>query len=120
MTVMPPVLPFRDRTQTSRRINSLVIKRSIIRDGHKSSVSLEDQFWDGLRTIAARENMTVSRLVETIDHGRNRHNLSSAIRVFVLDHFRRNSQQKLPNARSDADSPAPSTTAPPLANTAAK
>ena len=120
MTVMPPVLPFPDRTQTSRGINSLVIKRSIIRDGHKSSVSLEDQFWDGLRAIAARENMTVSRLVETIDHGRNRHNLSSAIRVFVLDHFRRNSQQKLPNARSDADSPAPSTAARPLANTAAK
>jgi predicted DNA-binding ribbon-helix-helix protein len=120
MTVMPPALPFPDRTQTSRRINSLVIKRSIIRGGHKSSVSLEDPFWDGLRAIAARENVTVSRLVETIDHGRNRRNLSSAIRVFVLDHFRRNSQQKLPNARSDVDSPAPGTIAPPLANTAGK
>jgi len=120
MTVMPPVVPFPDRTQTPRGTNSLVIKRSIIRDGHKSSVSLEDPFWDGLRTIAARENMTVSRLVETIDHGRNRRNLSSAIRVFVLDYFRRNSQVKLPDARSDADSPVKSTTAPPLANTTAK
>jgi predicted DNA-binding ribbon-helix-helix protein len=72
------------------RIASPVIKRSIVRDGHKSSVSLEDEFWDALREIADRENMTMSALVATIDHGSD--NLSSAIRVFVLDHFRRNSE----------------------------
>ena len=71
---------------------SLVIKRSIVRDGHKSSVSLENQFWDALREIAGGKNMTVSDLVATIDHGGNRGNLSSAIRVFVLDHFRRSSE----------------------------
>jgi predicted DNA-binding ribbon-helix-helix protein len=43
-----------------------------------------------LREIAAREGVTVSALVGTIDHGPNKRNLSSAIRVFVLDHFRRN------------------------------
>jgi predicted DNA-binding ribbon-helix-helix protein len=74
------------------RIGSLVIKRSIIRDGHKSSVSLENEFWDALREIAGDKNMTVSALVATFDHGGNRDNLSSAIRVFVLDHFRRSSE----------------------------
>jgi predicted DNA-binding ribbon-helix-helix protein len=74
------------------RIGSLVIKRSIVRDGHKSSVSPEDQFWDALREIAGGKNMTVSALVATFDHGGNRDNLSSAIRVFVLDHFRRSSE----------------------------
>jgi predicted DNA-binding ribbon-helix-helix protein len=75
-------------------MKSPVIKRSIIRDGHKSSVSLEDQFWDGLQEIACRENMTVSALIGKIDQGRNSHNLSSAIRVYVLDDFRGRTVQK--------------------------
>jgi len=117
MTVVPPVAPASGRrTAAPRGMNSAVVKRSIIRDGHKSSVSLEDQFWDGLRYIAARENMTVSKLVETIDHGRNRRNLSSAIRVFVLDYFRRNSQHRLP-FKVDASGASP--TAPSLENTTA-
>ena len=72
------------------RKNSSVIKRSVIRNGHKSSISLEDQFWDALREIANHEHMAISALVATIDHGRTTNNLSSAIRVFVLDPFRRN------------------------------
>ena len=90
---------------THQAVNSSVVKRSIIRDGHKSSVSLEDQFWDALREIADSEHMTVSALVGTIDHGSNRRNLSSAIRVFVLDRFRRNSDQKLSIAPSDPVAP---------------
>ena len=90
---------------THHAVNSSVVKRSIIRDGHKSSVSLEDQFWDALREIADSEHMTVSALVATIDHGSNRRNLSSAIRVFVLDRFRRNSDQKLSIAPSDPVAP---------------
>jgi predicted DNA-binding ribbon-helix-helix protein len=81
------------------------VKRSIVRDGHKSSVSLEDQFWDGLREIAAHKKMTVSMLVATIDHGPNRRNLSSAIRVFVLDHFRCDSEHQLPTDRAKTDTP---------------
>ena len=69
------------------RIASPIIKRSIIRDGHKSGVSLEDEFWDELREIADRENMTMSALVATIDHGAD--NLSSAIRLFILDYYQR-------------------------------
>ena len=72
-----------------------VIKHSIVRDGHKSSVSLETPFWEAFREIASDRKMMVSELVATIDHGRNRYNLSSAIRVFVLGHFRRNSEHNI-------------------------
>jgi predicted DNA-binding ribbon-helix-helix protein len=92
--------------------SSSVIKRSIIRDGHKSSVSLEDEFWIGLREIADRENKTVSALVATIDHGSNRRNLSSAIRVFVLSRFRTNHEHELavgaPSSGTAANGPRPS------------
>jgi predicted DNA-binding ribbon-helix-helix protein len=86
-TVVSSEAPVTDRSPAHRAANSPVIKRSIIRNGHKSSVSLEDQFWDGLREIADLKHMTVSALVATIDHGPNRRNLSSAIRVFVLGPF---------------------------------
>src|SRR5262245_21236791 len=71
------------------RKNSSVIKRSVIRNGHKSSISLEDQFWDALREIADEKDIAISTLVAAIDHNRTTSNLSSAIRVYVLDHFRR-------------------------------
>lgn len=76
------------------RKNSSVVKRSVIRNGHKSSISLEDQFWDALREIADHEHMAISALVATIDHSRTTNNLSSAIRVYVLDHFRRNDRAR--------------------------
>lgn len=69
-------------------MKSAVIKRSIVLDGHKTSVSLENEFWDGLREIASHENTTLAMLVGQIDHGRDSCNLSSAIRVFVFNHFR--------------------------------
>jgi predicted DNA-binding ribbon-helix-helix protein len=71
------------------RKNSSVIKRSVIRNGHKSSISLEDQFWDALREIAEQKDIAISTLVAAIDRSRTTSNLSSAIRVYVLDHFRR-------------------------------
>jgi predicted DNA-binding ribbon-helix-helix protein len=89
-------------------IKHSILKRSIQRDGHKSSVSLEDQFWDALCKIADRKNMSVSTLVATIDHGTNRNNLSSAIRVFVLDYFKRNSEHKPPVDQSNRGTPAAS------------
>jgi predicted DNA-binding ribbon-helix-helix protein len=66
---------------------SLVIKRSVIIDGQKTSVSLENEFWDGLREIASRKNVALSTLVKQIDTGRTTDNMSSAIRVFVFNHF---------------------------------
>jgi predicted DNA-binding ribbon-helix-helix protein len=69
-------------------MKSPVVKRSIVIAGHKTSVSLEDAFWSGLKDIAGSRNMTLSELVATIDHDRHQGNLSSAIRLFVLDHYR--------------------------------
>jgi predicted DNA-binding ribbon-helix-helix protein len=67
---------------------SRVIKRSIVIAGHKTSVSLEDQFWDALREIATARGVSPATLVSTIDSDRQHNNLSSAIRLFVLDHYR--------------------------------
>jgi predicted DNA-binding ribbon-helix-helix protein len=69
-------------------MKSPVVKRSIVIAGHKTSVSLEDAFWRGLKEIAATRDMTLSDLVAAIDGGRHHGNLSSAIRLYVLDHYR--------------------------------
>jgi predicted DNA-binding ribbon-helix-helix protein len=65
-----------------------VIKRSVIIGGHKTSISLEDAFWTSLKDIAHQRGLTLSTLVAAIDGTRQNANLSSAIRLFVLDHFR--------------------------------
>ena len=69
-------------------MKSPVVKRSIVIAGHKTSVSLEDAFWKALKEIAAARHVTLSDIVSTIDSERRHGNLSSAIRLFVLDHFR--------------------------------
>ena len=69
-------------------MKSPVVKRSIVIAGHKTSVSLEDAFWKGLKEIAAERNVTLSELVASIDSDRQHGNLSSGIRLFVLDHYR--------------------------------
>ena len=69
-------------------MKSPVVKRSIVVGGHKTSVSLEESFWSGMKDIAGQRGMTLSELVSEIDKNRQQGNLSSAIRLFVLDHFR--------------------------------
>ena len=69
-------------------MKSPVVKRSIVIAGHKTSVSLEDEFWKGLKEIATNRELTLSDLVATIDTDRRHGNLSSAIRLFVLNHYR--------------------------------
>jgi len=69
-------------------MKSPVVKRSIVIAGHKTSVSLEDAFWKGLKEIADDRNMTLSDMVSAIDADRHQGNLSSAIRLFVLDFYR--------------------------------
>jgi len=68
-------------------MKSPVVKRSIVVAGHKTSVSLEAAFWTALKDIAASRQQSVSDLVGAIDADRKQGNLSSAIRLFVLDHF---------------------------------
>jgi predicted DNA-binding ribbon-helix-helix protein len=69
-------------------MKSPVVKRSIVIAGHKTSVSLEDAFWKGLKEIAIKRDLTLSDMVAAIDSERRHGNLSSAIRLFVLDHYR--------------------------------
>ena len=58
-------------------------KRSVVIDGHRTSVSLENAFWNALRLLALQKGLTVNQLVTQIDRNRDG-NLSSAIRVYVL------------------------------------
>ena len=69
-------------------MKSPVVKRSIVLAGHKTSVSLEDAFWQALKEIANGRHMTLSDLVAAIDAERQHGNLSSAIRLFVLEFYR--------------------------------
>ena len=74
--------------ENEKLMKSPIIKRSIVVDGHKTSVSLEDAFWSSLKEIAHGQCVTLSQLVATIDLARQQSNLSSAIRLFVLDRAR--------------------------------
>ena len=76
-------------------MKSPVIKRSIVIAGHKTSVSLEDAFWIALKEIAGSRDMTLSELVASIDQDRRHGNLSSGIRLFVLDYYRKQLAQLL-------------------------
>jgi predicted DNA-binding ribbon-helix-helix protein len=78
-------------------VKSAVIKRSVIIGGHRTSISLEDPFWRNLQEIARAQGWTVSKLIVEIDGSRQYGNLSSAIRLFVLEHFRTKSNLTLLN-----------------------
>jgi predicted DNA-binding ribbon-helix-helix protein len=69
-------------------MKSLIVKRSVVIAGHKTSVSLEDAFWKSLKEIARSTSMNLSDLIAAIDSERNHTNLSSAIRLFVLNFYR--------------------------------
>jgi predicted DNA-binding ribbon-helix-helix protein len=69
-------------------MKSHVAKRSIVIAGHKTSVSLEDAFWNALKEIAIARGTTLSNVVSSIDAACQQGNLSSAIRLFVLGFYR--------------------------------
>jgi predicted DNA-binding ribbon-helix-helix protein len=68
-------------------MKSPIVKRSVVLAGHKTSVSLEDAFWLGLKDVATSRRMTLSDLISRIDIDREQGNLSSALRLFVLNHY---------------------------------
>ena len=69
-------------------MESEIAKRSVIINGHKTSVSLEDAFWSEVKAIAAERNLSLSELVSLVDHERGKvGNLSSALRCFVLSRY---------------------------------
>ena len=69
-------------------IKSLVVKQSVVLNGRHSSVSIEGAFWNALKEIAVAQNITANALVSKIDSERQVANLSSAIRVYVVEHYR--------------------------------
>jgi len=83
-------------------MNARVVKRSIVVAGRKTSGSLEEAFWNGMKEISGLRNMTLSELVGEIDGNRQQGNLSSAIRLFVLDYFR---TRAIPAAAPDGPRP---------------
>ncbi len=66
----------------------IVVKHSLTIAGHRTSISLEGAFWDRLKALAAERNLSLAAFVAEIDAGRGEANLSSAIRVFVLNSTR--------------------------------
>jgi predicted DNA-binding ribbon-helix-helix protein len=78
---------------TIKRGKSSVSKHSIFIAGRKTSVGLEDEFWDGLKEGAVARNIRLDTLVTKIDSKRQQANLSSAIRLFVLDFYQRRGHQ---------------------------
>ena len=75
-------------------MKSLVVKRSIFLAGRKTSVSLEDEFWTALKEIAGNRHVTLSELFSGIDKQRQHGNLSSALRLFVLEYYRGKAAEK--------------------------
>ncbi|MGA7972536.1 MAG: ribbon-helix-helix domain-containing protein [Pseudolabrys sp.] len=84
-------------------MKSQIIKRSVVIRGHKTSVSLEQPFWDAFRDIAESERVSTSALLRKVDAERNQANMSSAIRVFVLRHVRTlaTTEQRRPEGERD-------------------
>jgi predicted DNA-binding ribbon-helix-helix protein len=74
-------------------------KRSIVIAGHKTSIALEDAFWLSLKEIAAEEGTPVSQLVNRIDGDRDHGNLSSTVRLYVLEHYRRLAEEAAPGGK---------------------
>lgn len=73
-------------------------KRSFNIAGHRTSISLEAPFWDALRELAAAAKIPVAQLVARIDAARGAGNLSSAVRVHILAHYRKTSREHQPPA----------------------
>jgi predicted DNA-binding ribbon-helix-helix protein len=69
-------------------------KRSITIADHKTSISLENEFWDSLKEISVERGMSLGSLVAAIDADRQHANLSSAIRIFVLQFYRHQFQTR--------------------------
>jgi predicted DNA-binding ribbon-helix-helix protein len=69
-------------------MKSSVIKRSVVIASHKTSVSLEDEFWQAPKEVTRARGTTLSELVTSIDVDRRQGNLSSGLRLFVLDFYR--------------------------------
>ena len=73
------------------------VKRSFTIAGHRTSISLETEFWQALRTIAEEEGVPVAKLIARIDGLRGAGGLSSAVRCWILQHYRQAAQRPRPD-----------------------
>ena len=83
-------------------MKSSIVKRSIVLAGHKTSVSLEEPFYQALKDIAASRRVPLRDLITRIDTDREHGNLSSAIRLFVLNHYKAGVASHLSDSRPSA------------------
>jgi predicted DNA-binding ribbon-helix-helix protein len=83
-------------------VRSKILKRSIVIHGHKTSVALEDAFWLRFREIATAAEKTPAQLASEIDGDRTHGNLSSAIRLHVLEHYVNRNRYETANPTNDA------------------
>ncbi|MGJ0396729.1 MAG: ribbon-helix-helix domain-containing protein [Methylocystis sp.] len=81
-----------------------IVKHSVVIAGHRTSISLEDAFWRALKDIAAQESESLAALIARVDAGRGEANLSSALRVFVLERALGNSPSQEREVKSAANS----------------
>jgi len=86
-------------------MKSPIIKRSVVIHGHKTSVSLEQPFWDAFRDLAEGERISTSALLRKVESERNQANLSSAIRVYVLHRIRELASARLPQHEGEPARP---------------
>ena len=84
-----------------------IVKRSVVLAGRQSSVSLEDEFWNALKKIANDRSVTTSELVSDINAQRQHGNLSSMLRLFVLEYYRSKAAEKPGDEMLDQQSPPP-------------
>src|SRR5262249_40547090 len=83
-----------------------ISKRSLVLNGHKTSISLEDTFWDALKQMAHEKNQTAAQAVAAIDQAREGGNLSSAVRVAIFEYFvRMNGAPTQAPAAAESDHP---------------
>jgi predicted DNA-binding ribbon-helix-helix protein len=82
-------------------MKSAIVKRSVVIAGQKTSVSLEDSFWTALKEVAREHKIPLYELIGGINARRSEGNLSSAIRLFVLDHFRDMAMRRQPARTAD-------------------
>jgi predicted DNA-binding ribbon-helix-helix protein len=75
--------------------SSLVVKHSVVIDGHKTSISLEDTFWTALKEIAHERREALQHLISSINADRQSANLSSTLRVFILGYYRTRFHDKI-------------------------
>ncbi len=97
-------------------MQSTIMKRSVVISGHKTSISIEDDFWNALREIAKERKQSVPHLLTSIDASRSHANFSSAIRMFVLNYYqnRVKNRQALEEFNFAADAPHGNGQSPPL------